>query len=197
MVPRTILGVVGAAVMVAVMSAQAPAQPPKGIAVDRGRPTQHDDPLPVFDFAYFIGTWSFEWDVPEGPMGAAGTITGKTVYRAIGAQTYEAATTATGPDGPFTIKETITYEKDAKGVSRDVVDSRGFTYAQKATIGGDLGGFYNIFFESAPFIAGGKSVRIKNNIRTGSPLAYRQAISVSVDGGAYRNYGSPWWRKAE
>ena len=103
MVPRTILGVFGAAVMVAVMSAQAPAQPPKGIAVDRGRPTQHDDPLPVFDFAYFIGTWSFEWDVPEGPMGAAGTITGKTVYRAIGAQTYEAATTATGPDGPFTI----------------------------------------------------------------------------------------------
>ena len=100
MVRRTILGVFGAAVMVAAMSAQAPAQPPKGIAVDRGRPTQHDDPLPVFDFAYFIGTWSFEWDVPEGPMGAAGTITGKTVYRAIGAQTYEAATTATGPKRP-------------------------------------------------------------------------------------------------
>jgi hypothetical protein len=194
---RFLFGTFAAGLFAAAVSAQEPAQPPKGIAVDRGRPTRHDDPLPNFDFAYFIGRWTFDWDVPEGPLGAAGTITGETVYRATGANTYEAVTAAKGPDGAFTIKEAITYDKDAKSASREVTDSRGFSYTQTATIGGDLGGFYNIFFESAPFTAGGRSVRIKHNIRTGSPLAYRQAISVSVDGGPYRNYGNPWWRKAE
>ena len=39
---------------------------------------------------------------------------------------------------------------------------KGEPYTQKATIGGDLGGFYNIFFESTPFKAGGKTVRLKH-----------------------------------
>ena len=97
--------------------------------------------------------------------------------------------------GAFTIKERITYQREQKTLTRQVTDSRGYTYSQRATIGGDLGGFYNIFFESTPFAAGGTSVRVKHNIRTGSPLAYRVAALISVDGGAYTNYGNPWWRK--
>ena len=79
-------------------------------------------------------------------------------------------------------------------MSRQVTDSRGFSFLQLATVGGDLGGIYNIFFDSAPFTYNGKTVRIKHNLRLLSPLNYRVAISVSVDGVAFRNYVLPWWR---
>jgi hypothetical protein len=28
-----------------------------------------------------------------------------------------------------------------------------------------------------------------------SPLNYKVAVTVSVDGGPYTNYGNPWWRE--
>jgi hypothetical protein len=163
---------------------------------DLGRTTKGDDEVPLFDFdAYFPGKWSFQWDVPESPLGPAGRIEGTTIYTKVGDGLYDAVTTARGPAGPFTINERITYQREQKKLTRQVTDSRGFTYSQSATIGGDLGGFYTMFFESTPFPAGGTSVRVKHNIRTGSPLAYRVAALISVDGGAYTNYGNPWWRK--
>jgi hypothetical protein len=177
-----------------------PQDPPKprGQMPDLGRTTKGDDVVPLFDFdAYFPGKWTFEWDVPESPIGPAGRIEGTTTYKKVGDGVYEALTNATGPAGPFTIKETIKYEREQKKLSREVTDSRGFSYTQTATIGGDLGGFYNVFFESTPFKADGKSVRIKHNMRLGSPLAYRVATSVSVEGGPYTNYGNPWWRKEQ
>jgi hypothetical protein len=184
----------------AALVAQKPPDPqrPRGQMPDLGRTTKGDDVVPLFDFdAYFPGKWTFEWDVPESPIGPAGRIEGSTTYRKISDGVYEAITTATGPNGPFTIKEAIKYQREQKTISRDVTDSRGFSYTQSSTIGGDLGGFYNIFFESTPFKAGGESVRLKHNIRTGSPLAYRVAVSVSVDNGPYTNLGNPWWRKEQ
>ncbi len=93
------------------------------------------------------------------------------------------------------MRETLGYHRDYKAVSRHVVDSRGFTYDQIAHVGADLGGFYNILFESAPFTAGGHTVRIKHTMRLGAPLAYRVATSVAVDDGPFVNFGNPWWRK--
>ncbi len=169
----------------------------KGQAPDRGRPTKHDDEQPRLDFdTYFLGApWTFEWDVPEGPLGQAGRLTGTTTYKALGGKYYEASTQADGPDGKFTVTEVIGYHKDDKVLSRHVTDSRGFAFDEIAHVGSDLGGFYNILFESAPFTAGGHAVRIRHTMRLGSPLAYRIATSVSVDGGAFVNYGNPWWRK--
>lgn len=169
----------------------------KGQAPDRGRPTKHDDEQPLLDFdTYFLGApWTFEWDVPEGPLGGAGRITGTTTYTSLGGKFYAALTEAEGPDGRFTVRETIAYHKDYKTLARHVVDSRGFSYDQIAHVGADLGGFYNILFESAPFEAGGHTVRIKHTMRLGAPLAYRVAASVSIDGGPFVNFGNPWWRK--
>jgi hypothetical protein len=170
----------------------------KGQAPDRGRPTKHDDEQPLLDFAtYFTGApWTFEWDLPESPLGQAGTITGTTVYTALGGDKFQAMTTAEGPDGKFTVTEQITYQKEQKRISRHVVDSRGFAFDETATIGSDLGGFYNILFESAPFKAGGHTVKIRHTMRLGAPLAYRVATSLSVDDGPFTNLGNPWWRKA-
>jgi hypothetical protein len=191
-----VLVLIAAGAALAAQAAPEQQQRPRGQMPDLGRTTKSDDAVPLFDFdAYFPGTWTFEWDVPDSPLGPAGRIEGKTTYRKVGDGMYEAVTTATGPTGPFTITEAIKYQRDQKTISREVTDSRGFSYSQASTIGGDLGGFYNIFFESTPFTASGETVRVKHNFRLGSPLAYRVMASVSVDGGPYTNLGSPWWRK--
>lgn len=163
---------------------------------DLGRHTKHDDEIPLFDFdRYFVGKWTFEWDVPEGPLGPAGRLEGTTVYAAAGPGAYEATTEAAGPDGRMTAKEVIRYEKEQKTLTREVTDSRGFTYKQTGTIGGDLGGLYTIYLESAPFTVKGQSIRLKHVMRLTSPLHYRVSTTVSVDNGQFRNYGTPWWRK--
>jgi hypothetical protein len=163
---------------------------------DLGRHTQQDDKVPLFDFdAYFPGTWKFEWDLPEGPLGTAGRAEGTTVYASAGNGVYTATTEASGPDGKFTVKETIRYQREQKTVVREVVDSRGFTYSQTGTIGGDLGGFYTIYLESTPFQFKGESLRLKHVMRLTSPLSYRVATTLAVKDGAFRNYGTPWWSK--
>jgi hypothetical protein len=184
--------------IVTTVAAQPPSQTPlpKGQMPDLGRPTKVDDQLPLFNFdAYFPGKWTFEWDVPEGVFGPAGRITGTTIYKAIDGGFYDADSEATGPSGAFKFHELIAYNKDGKALSRYVTDSRGFSYLQIATIGGDLGGYYNIYYESSPFTYAGKTVRIKHALRLLSPLNYKVSTTVSVNGGPFTNYGSPWWRK--
>jgi hypothetical protein len=52
-----------------------------------------------------------------------------------------------------------------------------------------------LLYESAPFTVGGKTIRVKNTLRLMSPLSYRVASSISVDGGPFTNLGNPWWQK--
>jgi len=171
-------------------------QLPKSQMPDLGRPTRPNDEQPLFNFdEYFLGKWTFEWDVPEGILGPSGTIKGTVTYKRIDGPFFQAETTATGPGGPFTVKETIAYRKEGKTVARWLTDSRGFTYQQLAAVGGDLGGYFNIYYESTPFSFKGKTVRIKNAMRLVSPIRYRNQASVSTDGGPLVNYGNPWFEK--
>jgi hypothetical protein len=170
---------------------------PKGQMPILGRPTEGTDKVPLLDFeAYFLGKWTFEWAMPESPLGPAGPYTGTTTVSKLNDTFYEALTEGEGPGGPFKIREVIAYSKDNKTLAREVTDSRGYTYLQFGPVGGDLGGIYNIHFESAPFVANGKSVRVRNVLHLLSPLNYRVASTISVDGGPFTNLGTPWWRKA-
>jgi hypothetical protein len=170
---------------------------PKGQMPILGRPTESTDKVPLLDFeTYFVGKWSFEWAMPESPLGPAGPYSGTTTVTKIDATFFEALTEGEGPNGPFKIREMIAYHKDNKTLARSVTDSRGFSYLQFGPVGGDLGGIYNIHFDSAPFMANGKSVRVRNVLHLLSPLNYRVASSISVDGGPFTNLGTPWWRKA-
>ena len=181
----------------AMLSAQEKPQLPKSQIPDLGRPTRPNDEQPAFDFdAYFLGKWTFEWEVPEGVLGPSGTIKGGIVYKKIEGPFYEATTTATGPGGGVTIKESIAYRKEGKTAARFVTDSRGFSYQQLAPVGGDLGGYFNLYYESTPFTYKGRTIRIKNALRLTSPLKYRNAVTVSVDGGPFVNYGSAWFEKS-
>ena len=105
------------------LSGQQPPKPqlPKGQMPDLGRPTKVDDELPPFNFdEYFPGKWTFEWDVPEGPLGPSGRITGTTIYKPVDGRFYEADTDATGPGGAFKLHELIAYHKENKALSRYV-----------------------------------------------------------------------------
>jgi hypothetical protein len=180
------------------LSGQQPPKPqlPRGQMPDLGRPTQGDDALPPFNFDdYFIGKWTFEWDVPEGPLGPSGRITGTTVYTPVDGKFYEARSEATGAWGNFTMRELIAYHKEYKALARQTTDSRGFSFMQIGSVGGDLGGLFNVYLESSPFTFNGKSIRIKHALRLLSPYNYKVGTTVSVDGGPFTNYGNPWWRK--
>jgi len=169
---------------------------PKGQMPTLGRPTQSDDQVPPLDFdAYFVGKWTFEWSMPETALGPAGDYTGTTVYKKVDGRFYEAVTEGQGPAGAFTVRELIAYHRENKTVARQITDSRGIGRLEFGPVGGDLGGIYNVHFESAPFTHGGKTIRLKNTLRLMSPLAYRVATSISVDGGPFTNLGNPWWRK--
>jgi hypothetical protein len=183
---------------VPVAAQQPPAQPqtPRSQMPDLGRPTKSSDTLPLFNFdGYFLGKWTFEWDVPDSALGPAGTITGTTTYTRIDDTFYLATTQATGPAGPITIKETFGYKKDNKAIARQVADSRGFAFTQVGTVGGDLGGYYNIYLESAPITVGGKSIRLRHTLRLLSPVNFKVETRISEDGGPFTNFGTPWWRK--
>ena len=180
----------------AVAASLAAQQVPKGQMPTLGRPTEGTDEVPLFDFdTYFLGKWTFEWSMPESPLGPAGPYTGTTVFTKVDGRFYEAITEGEGPSGPFKVRELIAYHKENKALSRQVTDSRGYSFLQIGTIGGDLGGYYNIYFESSPFTHGGKTLRLKHAMRLLGPLSYKVATTVSVDGGPFRNYGNPWWRK--
>jgi len=172
-------------------------QVPKGQMPVLGRPTEGTDTVPLFDFdTYFLGKWTFEWSMPESPLGPAGPYTGTTVISKVDGRFYEAVTEGEGPSGAFKARELLAYHKENKVMARHVTDSRGFSYMQFGPVGGDLGGIYNIHFDSAPFTVNGKSVRLRHELRLLSPLNYRVSSAISVDGGPYTNIGTPWFRKA-
>jgi hypothetical protein len=190
------LGVLLFAVVLTAQPQPAPPQLPKGQMPELGRPTQSDDLLPPFNFDdYFNGKWTFEWDVPEGPLGPSGRVSGTTVYAPVDGRFYEARTEASGAWGRFTLREAIGYHKEYKTLARQATDSRGFSFLQIGTVGGDLGGLFTIYLESSPFTFNNKTIRIKHAMRLLSPYNYKVGTSVSVDGGPFMNYGNPWWRK--
>jgi hypothetical protein len=176
--------------------AQAPQEQLKSQVPTLGRPTKPDDPAPLLDFwLYFKGAWNVTWDYPEGPLGPADVLSGTTVYTQKSPTTFEAVTKAEHSGGAVTITEVFEYDREGHALIRTVTDSRGFSYTQKGTVNGDLGGQFTIRLESAPFTVKGQTVRLNSVMRLLSPLNYRTQYTLSVDGGPFTNYGNPWWRK--
>ncbi|MFY9611616.1 MAG: hypothetical protein WAU45_23760, partial [Blastocatellia bacterium] len=68
---------------------------------------------------------------------------------------------------------------------------------KSGTIGGDLGGYYTIYWESAPIKKNGHTIKLKGKTLMLSPANYRLQVEISVDGGSYTSLGNPWFRKTE
>lgn len=164
----------------------------------QSRPTEPTDAMPPPNLDYFLGAWSFEWNVPESPLGPAGKVKGTETYKkAANASTYESEIVGEGPLGAFKGRATTNYNEKEKLVSRFETGIFGVTLTKSGPIGGDLGGYYTIFWESAPIKKDGKTIKLKGKTLMLSPAHYRLTVQISVDGGPYTNFGNPWFRKAE
>jgi len=174
-------------------SAQVPLkEPPKGLMPNLGRPTKADDVVPLLDFdQYFLGNWRFAADAPDSVLGAGGEISGSVSYRKIGNGFYEARYEGKSESGKFTITETIAYHREQKVAFRHVVDSRGYTYSQMAEVGGNIGGDYRLFFQSAPFSYKGKQLRLNHTVYLAAPLTFRVDVEVAEGTGPFIHM-SPW-----
>ena len=172
-------------------------QRPQGQIPDLGRPTESGDEVPRFDYdAYFPGTWEFEWRTPESPLSSGGMVEGtETFSTSEDGRSYTSRIDAEGPDGPFTTESTIIYLREQRTFSRYERDTRGFEMLKVGRIGGDLGGFYTVHYETAPFITKGQEIRLRLTTRLVSPLNYKVEARISVDGGPFTNFGTGWWQK--
>ena len=154
--------------------------------------------MPPPDMDYFVGAWSFEWNVPESPLGPAGKFRGTEVYKKVANSTaYESVIEGEGPEGPFKGHATTSYNVKEKLVTRMETGLFGVSLTKSGPVGGDLGGYYTIFWESAPIKKQGKTVKLKGKTLMLSPANYRLQVQISVDGGPYTNFGNPWFHKIE
>lgn len=173
-----------------------PQEKPKSQVPTLGRPTKPDDPAPQLDFwLYFKGSWNVTWDYPESPLGPADVASGTTTYSQKGPTTFEAATAYETASGRHSVTEVFEYQREQHTLTRSVTDSRGFTFTQKGTVNGDLGGQFTIRLDGEPFTFKGQTVRVNSVMRLLSPFNYRVQYHLSVGDGAFTNYGNPWWRK--
>lgn len=162
------------------------------------RPTEPTDPMPPPNLDYFIGTWAFDWNVPESPLGPAGKMKGTETYKKIlSGQKYESEIQGEGPEGPFQGRAITSFDEKERLVTRYEIFSYGVTAFKSGTIGGDLGGYYTIYWETAPFKKNGKVIKLKGKTQMLSPAHYRLLLEISVDGGSYTSLGNPWFRKVE
>jgi hypothetical protein len=161
------------------------------------RPTEPTDPMPPVNMDYFLGAWTFDWNVPESPLGPAGKFKGKETYKKIGDGKYESVIEGDSPLGAFTGHATMSYSEKEKQVTRKENGFFGVTQNKTGPVGGDLGGYYTIFWETEPIKKNGKTVKLKGKTLMLSPAHYRLQVQISVDGGPYTNFGNPWFRKAE
>jgi hypothetical protein len=169
---------------------QQPAQQPS-------RPTDPKDPMPPPNMDYFVGSWTFEWNVPESPLGPAGKFKGKETYKKTADGVYESEIEGEGPQGAIKGRATTNYNEKEKSVARSETGLFSATIVRTGPIGGDLGGYYTIFWETQPIKKNGKTVKLKGKTLMLSPANYRLQVQISVDGGPYTNFGNPWFRKTE
>src|SRR5258706_816954 len=154
------------------------------------RPTQPGDPMPPPNLDYFVDTWSFDWNVPESPLGPAGKMKGTETYKKIlSGQKYESEIQGEGPDGTFQGRAITSYDEKEKLVSRYEIFSYGVSAFKNGKIGGDLGGYYTIFWESAPIKRNGRTIRLKGKNQMLSPAHYPGLIEHSIEDRPYHTIG--------
>ena len=162
----------------------------------QSRATEPGDPMPPPNMDYFIGTWIFEWNVPESPLGPAGKMKGKETYIKLPKDgSYESRIEGEGPSGAIKGHSTTVYKEKDRIVTRTETGFFGAPVTMTGPVGGDLGGYYTIHWEAVPLNKAGKNIRLKGKTLMLSPAHYRLQVSISVDGGPFTNYGNAWFRK--
>ena len=178
-----------AILFIALLVFQQPSQQPS-------RATEPTDPMPPPNMDYFIGKWSFDWNVPESPLGPGGKMKGTETFKKIPAS-YESDIEGEGPTGPFKGRAVMTYKETEKVVTRSESGLFGISVVKTGPIGGDLGGYYTIHWESEPVKKSGKVIKLKGKTLMLSPAHYKVQVEISVDGRPFTSLGNAWFRKVD
>src|SRR5262249_44618766 len=151
---------------------------------------------PPPDMDYFLGTWSFEWNIPDSPLGPGGKIKGTETYRKImSGAAYESQTEGEGPQGRLQMRAITSYDKARKQVARYEIYGDGTSVLKTGPIGGDLGGEYTVYLEATPINKEGHVIKLKSKKLMRSPASHRGELQVSADGGPPPSPGNPWFPK--
>lgn len=165
----------------------------------QGGPTDSSDPMPKFNIYYYLGTWEFEWNVPETPLGSGGKVSGfETVTRAFDGRYLEATAEGESPEGKFTSHALMSYLDTPAGqfLTRYEVNSRGLVLLKSGVLGGDMGGWYSHYWETPVFERNGARFQLKGRSYMVSPANYRVNTQISIDGGPFQNFGTIWYSKS-
>jgi len=161
--------------------------------------TTETDAQPKFNMDYFVGEWKFEASVSESPLGVGGPISGsETVRNTWDGRFWDITIKGEGPEGPFTGKGIIIYQDSFSGQSYTRYElTRGVALLRTGSLGCDLGGTCNLYFETPPFEHNGSRIQLRGRYYLTSPFSYRVTTEIAVDRGEYRNWGTVWYTKNE
>jgi hypothetical protein len=161
--------------------------------------TTETDAQPKFNMDYFVGEWSFETSVSESPLGPGGPLSGsETVRNVWDGRFWDIKIKGEAPEGPFTGTGVIIHQDGFSGQSYTRYEvTRGISLLRTGMIGCDLGGTCNLYFETPPFEHNGSRIQLRGRYYLTSPFSYRVTTEISVDKGAYRNWGTMWYTKDE
>lgn len=158
------------------------------------RPTTKDDPVWVFDPAYFVGTWDLDFGGPDTPLTTE--VTGVLTVAHVEGCYYEGNLQAKSIDGPYTAKIQMLMDPSRSWLTWVEDDSRGFVIVRTGSIGSDLGGYFTHFWEHAPVVTyKGQKIRLHGSTFLSSPAAFLLRSQISVDGEPYMQMGGLWFRK--
>lgn len=148
---------------------------------------------------YFVGEWKFESTLAESPLGAGGSGSGtETIKNVLDGRFWEITIKGEDADGPFSGTGILISQDNFAGQSFTRYEvSRGVPLLKTGTLGCDLGGNCNMYFETPPFEHKGSAVRLKGRYFVTSPVSYRVLIQISVDKGEYVSMGTIAYAKNE
>jgi hypothetical protein len=163
----------------------------------RDRPTSRDDEMPFMDPDYFLGTWNFEWDLRDSPLGPGGEWEGTVTFKNVARCSYEGDLRGTDGEGkPFTRSIRLTFDPSTKHMQWLETDSHGFELDKSGPVGGDLGGIFVHHWEGTPPVTvGGHKVRLKGTTELSSPAAHRSDVQISIDDGPFGRFGRELFTK--
>jgi hypothetical protein len=148
---------------------------------------------------YLVGDWKFASNLSESPLGAGGSTSGsETVRNILDSRFWEVTIKSEGDAGPLTGSGIMLYQDTFSGQNFTRFEvTQGLVLLKTGTVGCDLGGTCNMYFETPRFEHNGTQLQLRGRYYLTSPYSYRLTTEISVDQGPYRNLGTVWYTKDE
>jgi hypothetical protein len=169
----------------------------KGRDLDRPSNSMDAEARTIFNPDYFIGRWTFEWNVPDFGLASAGLVTGTYTIKRLEGCFYDGTMEVEGPDGKYTGTVLLAYDPRKSYLTWYESDSRGFSLLKVGPVGGDPGGYFTYSWETPPVTVKGHTFRFAGTTLMSARGSFRYRPSISLDGIEWVSYGNPWFTKVE